>query len=149
MNIRQNNILPLLVVLVILPVSQGSLPIIAQSQKPQDQLWEEQRYGITVGCTIQNPFKEFNERIGEPVEEIDEDIATCNHDMLYLLGVCKQNNDAYSFCKSVNSYIEDNNLGQIEEKPDQLSQETIDNINEYDWNGDGVTDGSDFMDKRQ
>jgi hypothetical protein len=131
---------------VILTISQGNTGI-AQAQKTQDQIWEEQRQSTTLGCAVTNPFKEFNEAIGEPTEEIDEDLETCNHDMLYLLGLCEQNNDEYTFCKAANSYIDENNLGQLDERPDQLSQETIDKINEFDWNEDGVTDGSDFVSK--
>ena len=64
-----------------------------------------------------------------------------------MLGICEQNNDGYTFCDSVHTYIDDNNLDQISERPEQLSQETIDGINEHDWNEDGVTDGSDFVSK--
>jgi hypothetical protein len=119
----------------------------SQSQKTQDQIWEEQRESITMGCLVTNPFKEFNEVIGEPTEEVDEDLETCNHDMLYLLGLCEQNNDGYGFCKPANSYVDENNLEQISERPMQMSQETIEKINEFDWNEDGVTDGSDFVSK--
>jgi hypothetical protein len=88
----------------------------------------------------------FNEAIGEPTEEVDEDLEI-NLDMLYLVGLCEQNNDEYGFCKPANSYVDENNLEQLDERPEQLSQETIDKINEFDWNEDGVTDGSDFISK--
>jgi hypothetical protein len=64
-----------------------------------------------------------------------------------MLGICEQNNDEYSFCDLVRTYIDDHSLEQISERPEQLSQETIDGINEHDWNEDGVTDGSDFVSK--
>jgi hypothetical protein len=78
---------------------------------------------------------------------MDEKTERCNHDMLYMLGVCEQNNEGYSFCDSVHTYLEDHGLGSLDERPEQLSQETIDGINENDWNEDGVTNGSDFVSK--
>ena len=114
---------------VILTISQVNIHDIAQAQKTQDQIWQEQHEGIAVSCSLQNPFKEYNEAIGEPTEEIDEKIERCNHDVLYLLGLCEQHDDEYTFCKSVHAYIDDHNLEQIDERPEQLSQETIDKIN--------------------
>jgi hypothetical protein len=131
---------------VILTISQGN-PDLAQAQKTQDQIWFEQHEGITAGCLTNDAIKEYNEATGQPTEEMDEKTETCNHDMLYMLGVCEQNNDGYSFCDPVRTYLEDHGLGSLDERLEQLSQETIDGINENDWNEDGVTDGSDFVSK--
>jgi hypothetical protein len=149
MKIGTHNTLPLLIVftLGISELFAGSQSLIAQAQKSQDQIWEEQRKSITMKCLLQNPIKEYSQAIGHPTGETDEDIETCNHDMLHLLGVCELNNDVYTFCKAVNSYIDDNKLEQLDERPEQLSQETIDKINSFDWNGDGTTTGSDFVSK--
>jgi hypothetical protein len=138
--------LPNLHRLVILTISQGN-PGIAQAQKTQDQIWSEQHAGITAGCLTNDAIKEYNEATGQPTEEMDEKTEICNHDMLYMLGVCEQNNEGYSFCNLVHTYLEDHGLGSLDERPEQLSQETIDGINENDWNEDGVTDGSDFVSK--
>ena len=48
---------------------------------------------------MQNMFKKYNEAIGQPRGEEDETIETCNHDILYMLGLCEQHEDAYSFCE--------------------------------------------------
>ena len=131
---------------IILTISQENIGI-AQAQKTQDQIWYEQHEGQTMKCLVMGPIKEYEEATGQSTEESDETIEGCNHDMLYMLGVCEQNNDEYNFCDSVHAYIDDHNLDQISERPEQLSQETIDSINEFDWNEDGVTDGSDFVSK--
>lgn len=135
---------PAFLVFILLFVVGGSEPNFAQA-KTVDQIWREQHEGQAVKCLMQNMFKEYNEAIGQPTGEEDETIETCNHDMLYMLGLCEQHEDAYSFCKSVHSYIDDHNLEQIGERPTSFSQETIDGINEYDWNSDGKLDGSDFV----
>jgi hypothetical protein len=117
----------------------------AQAQKTQDQIWQEQHEGQTYKCLLQNTFREYEEGTGQSTAETEATTETCNHDMLYMLGICEQNNDEYTFCENVHTYIDDHNLEQISERPEQLSQETIDGINEHDWNEDGVTDGSDFV----
>jgi hypothetical protein len=131
---------------VILTISQGNTGM-AQAQKTQDQIWQEQHEGQTYKCLLQNTFREYEEGTGQSTAETEATTETCNHDMLYMLGICEQNNDEYTFCENVHTYIDDHNLEQISERPAQLSQETIDGINEHDWNEDGVTDGSDFVSK--
>ena len=130
--------------LVILIILQG-ITGIAQAQKTQDQIWQEQHEGQVMKCLVMGPIKQYEGATGQSTEESDEILERCNHDMLYMLGVCEQNNDKYTFCDSVHTYIDDNNLDQLSERPEQLSQETINKINEFDWNEDGVTDGSDFV----
>jgi hypothetical protein len=115
---------------VIITISQGNTDI-AQAQKTQDQIWNEQHEGITAGCLTTDAFKEFEESTGQSTEESDAKIETCNHDILYMLGICEQDNDEYSFCDLVPTYIDDHSLEQISERPEQLSQETIDSINEH------------------
>ena len=129
--------------------------LLLELEKPQEIIsptdtqciLNEQHEGITAGCLANDVIKEYNESTGQPTEEMDKKTETCNHDMLYMLGICEQNNDGYAFCDSVHTYIDDHSLDQISERPEQLSQETIDGINENDWNEDGVTDGSDFVSK--
>jgi hypothetical protein len=130
----------------ILTIYQGNTGM-AQAQKTQDQIWQEQHEGQVMKCLVTGPIKEYEGATGQSTAESDEILERCNHDMLYMLGICEQNNDEYTFCDSVHNYIDDNNLDQISERPEQLSQETIDRINEFDWNEDGVTDGSDFVSK--
>ena len=131
--------------LVIFTISEAGPYGVSIAQKTQDQLWNEQHYGIVMGCRATNIAKEFEGATGQSTEESDKNLEICNHDILYMLGICEQNNDGYTFCDSVHTYIDDNNLDQISERPEQLSQETIDKINEHDWNEDGVTDGADFV----
>src|SRR5215203_5143451 len=116
-------IMIIVVVSIVVTTTRAQTQVQAQN-KSNSQICEEQRSGVTLGCMMQNPAKDFREEIGEPTEEDDKDIETCNHDMLHLLGVCEQKNNEYKFCQGVHSCIDDNNLGQLEERPDQLSQET-------------------------
>ena len=124
---------------VILTISQRDTDL-AQAEKTRDQIWHEQHEGQTMKCLGMGIIKEYEEAMEQPTGESDETIKRCNHDMLYMLGVCEKNNDGYNFCDSVHTYIDNNNLDQISERPLQLSQETIDRMNEFDWNEDGVTD---------
>ena len=58
---------------------------IAQALKKKTRFGKRQRESITIGYLVQNPFKQFSEAFGDSTEETEEDIETCNHDVVQIV----------------------------------------------------------------
>jgi hypothetical protein len=137
---RDMNFMKVATLILLLPFVQ----VFAQEEQ-EGNLWEQQRDSVAMACVAQDMLQDL-EGVYTTLEKTNT-TGACTNDMLHLLGVCEQNNNAYAFCETTRTYIDKHKLEQLSERPVQLSQERIDKINGYDWNKDGKTDGTDFVSK--